>query len=451
MSRHLSPVQAETDGALGPAEFLAMMAALGVWEPHPRLAVAVSGGSDSLALAVLAQEWVRGRSGSLLSLIVDHGLRSNSAAEAEQVRGWLETRGLAAVVLSASARDRAAERGSIQERARRLRYRLLIERCIDAGIAHLLLAHHRDDQAETVLMRMVRGSGLRGMAAIAPVSLAPGSGGRVRLLRPLLAVSKARLRATLEAVGQPWIEDPTNLDPSHERVRWRALMPLLAAAGADPQTIAAGAARMAEERAALDRAAASWLAGAASPSRLGHVRVRLDDLAELAQPVAEAAFVHLLGAVGGGAYPPRRESLRALIESLRHRPGRLTRTLAGCVLSAGQSRLLATREPAAVAERVTARPGLILWDGRFELCLEGPPARLRAVTIAGLGPGGLAELRLRLRRLGAPQPEAPARQLQALPALWQGNRLMEVPHLPELTDKSALARVTWAPRQPLTG
>ncbi len=451
MSARLPPVRAESADVLGAAEFAAAMTALGPWESHPPLALAVSGGSDSLALALLAQEWALRRGARLLALIVDHGLRPSSAAEAEQVQGWLEARGLAAAVLSAPRQEHAAERGSIQERARRLRYRLLIERCIEAGIAHLLLAHHRGDQAETVLMRMARGSGLRGLAAIAPASLASGSGGRVRLLRPLLTVSKDRLRTTLESVRQPWVEDPSNLDPSHERVRWRALMPVLAAAGVNPERIAAGAARLADERAALDRVAASWLAAAGSPRRFGHVAVRLDGFAELTPPVAEAALVRLLGAVGGGAYPPRRNSLKTLVEILRHGPARLTRTLAGCVLAVDQGRLVVTREPAAVAERVAARPGLTFWDGRFELRLDGPPARLRAITISCLGLGGLAELRLRLRRLGEPRPKAPARQLQTLPALWRGNRLIEVPHLPELARQSPLADVAWAPRQPLTG
>src|SRR5262245_17823617 len=255
---------AAPQAAVSPTEFAEAMAALGPWEERPRLAVAVSGGSDSLALALIADEWARGRGASLLCIIVDHGLRAESALEAQRVRSWLEQRGLPAEILRADPGAAVSEKVSIQDRARRLRYRLLVSECLARRIPHLLLAHHRDDQAETMLMRMVRGSGPRGLAAMTPAALAPGSAGRVRLLRPLLGIPKQRLRAVLQRVGQPWVEDPSNADPRHERVRWRQLMPLLAAAGIDPARLAAGAARFAAERTALDRATASWLADAAS-------------------------------------------------------------------------------------------------------------------------------------------------------------------------------------------
>jgi tRNA(Ile)-lysidine synthase len=176
---------------LSPAEFAEAMAALGPWEQQPSLAVAVSGGSDSTALALLAANWARDSNATLVCFIVDHGLRAESAIEAQQVRCWLESRGLSAEILSAGGAVAVADRGSVQEWARQARYRLLIDACIAHRIPHLLLAHHRDDQVETVLMRMVRGSGLRGMAAMVPSALAPGSGGRVRLLRPLLNLPKA--------------------------------------------------------------------------------------------------------------------------------------------------------------------------------------------------------------------------------------------------------------------
>lgn len=443
------PLAQEPVSALGGAEFEAAMAALGPWEGSPRLAAAVSGGVDSLALALLADRWARTRGGSLLCVIVDHGLRAGSAAEAGQARAWLAQRGIGATVLRAQAGRE--ERGSIQERARRLRHRLLMERCIAAGISHLLLAHHRDDQAETVLMRMVRGSGVRGLAGIAPASLAPGSAGRVRLLRPLLAQPKARLRATLEAMGQSWVEDPSNRDLRHERVRWRALMPLLASGGVEPGRLASAALRLGQERGALDRATASWLAAAAAPSRYGHVTVRMEGFAALDRTIAEAALARLLGAVGGAPYPPRRDSLSDLAEALRPSLPRLVRTLAGCVVRLERGLLQVTREPSAVLHGCNARRGLLLWDGRFELQLTGPQAALDGLAVARLGREGLAETRRRLKELGLRPPPAPARQLETLPALWGPAGLVEVPHLPGFFGAAPLASVAWAPRQPLTG
>jgi tRNA(Ile)-lysidine synthetase-like protein len=192
---------AEPQASLSATEFAEAMAGLGPWEERLHLAVAVSGGSDSLALSLLADDWARGRGATLLCFIVDHRLRAESTTEAHQVRCWLESLGLHAEILSSDHASMTSDHGSIQERARRLRYRLLINECIARRIPHLLLAHHRDDQAETVLMRMVRGSGLRGLASMTTAALAPGSAGRVRLLRPLLHVPKMRLRAILQAVG----------------------------------------------------------------------------------------------------------------------------------------------------------------------------------------------------------------------------------------------------------
>jgi tRNA(Ile)-lysidine synthase len=442
---------AEPQAALGTAEFAEAMAGLGPWEERPHLAVAVSGGADSLALSLLADDWARGRGATLSCFIVDHRLRAESTTEAHQVRCWLESLGLHAEILSSDHALMTSDHGSIQERARRLRYRLLINECIVRRIPHLLLAHHRDDQAETVLMRMVRGSGLRGLAGMTAAALAPGSAGRVRLLRPLLHVPKMRLRAVLQAVGQTWVEDPSNSDPRYERVRWRQLMPLLEAGGIDPARLADGAARFAEERTTLDRAAASWLAQAASPSRFGYVVLQTEEYSALDPVIAEAALARILGAVGGNPYPPRRERLLRVFGALRLDPARLACTLAGCVLRLEHGKLLVTREPAAVTDTCAGRQGFLHWDGRFELRLNGSSERLEKITISCLGAAGLAETRLRLQEAGQSAPRAPAGHLRTLPALWQGSRLIEVPHFPTVAVGSAMAAVAWAPRQPLTG
>jgi tRNA(Ile)-lysidine synthase len=437
--------------ALSPAEFAEAMAALGPWEQQPSLAVAVSGGSDSTALALLAANWARASNATLVCFIVDHGLRAESAIEAQQVRRWLESRGLSAEILSAGGAVAVADRGSVQEWARQARYRLLIDACIAHRIPHLLLAHHRGDQVETVLMRMVRGSGLRGMAAMVPSALAPGSGGRVRLLRPLLNLPKPRLQAYLQAAKQTWVEDPSNADLRHERVRWRRLMPVLEAAGVDPARLAEGAARFAEERSALDRTVAAWLAEAASPSWLGYVVLQMERFPELDPAIAEAVLVRVLGAVGGNPYPPRRKRLSRLLAARRRNPARLTCTLAGCVLRLQHGRLVVTREPAAAKEMCPARAGSLLWDGRFELILSGPPESLEKLRISALGASGLSEARQRLQAAGLPPLRAPAGHLRALPALWRGEELIEIPHIPAVARGPAMAAVAWAPRQPLTG
>lgn len=170
-------------------EFAALMEPLGPFERPPRLAVAVSGGADSLALTLLADEWARSRGGAVLALTVDHGLRPEAADEARMVGRWLAARGIAHAILHYRGERPVA---NIQARARALRYRLLLDRCRAEGVVHLLIAHHREDQSETVLLRLGRGSGVSGLAAMRPIMEMP----EARILRPLLSIPRARLAET---------------------------------------------------------------------------------------------------------------------------------------------------------------------------------------------------------------------------------------------------------------
>ena len=192
---------------VGAAEFARLIAPLGPFEPRPRLAVAVSGGRDSLALTLLAHDWATAQGGEVTGLCVDHGLRPESGKEARQTRAWLADHGIDCRILRWTPDRRS------QAAARAARYRLMTNWCRQRGMLHLLLAHHGDDQAGTVAIRRARGSGVDGLAGMAPVSRRNG----VRLLRPLLGVSRDRLTATLRDRGQVWIDDPSNLDPKCAR------------------------------------------------------------------------------------------------------------------------------------------------------------------------------------------------------------------------------------------
>jgi tRNA(Ile)-lysidine synthase len=286
----------EPDGPLTEAEFATLMRPLGAFEAQPRLAVAVSGGSDSLALTLLLHDWVRRRGGHLTALTVDHGLRPEAAAEARQVARWLKARGIRHRILTWRPAGEA-HRGGLQAAARTARYRLLGAWCRANSVLHLALAHHREDQAETLLLRLGRGSGLDGLAAMAAVSEREG----VRLIRPLLTIPRVRLAASLRRAGQDWIEDPSNRDPAHARVRVRALMPALAAEGFTAARLAATAAHLGRARAALDDAVADLLAVAAAPSPAGYLLLDPAPLRAASAEVSLRALAHALLAIGGAA------------------------------------------------------------------------------------------------------------------------------------------------------
>ncbi|MBR0958129.1 tRNA lysidine(34) synthetase TilS [Bradyrhizobium japonicum] len=213
----------------------------------PALVLAVSGGPDSVALMWLAARWQRSlvRGPQLTVVTVDHGLRPEAAREARQVKRLAAELGLPHRTL----RWRGAKpKTGLPAAAREARYRLLAEAARVVGASHVLTAHTRDDQAETLLMRLFRGSGLAGLSAMAPLSERDG----IVLARPLLDVPKSQLIATLRRARIGFAEDPTNRDTAFTRPRLRALLPLLAAEGGDARNLARLAARLARANAAVE-------------------------------------------------------------------------------------------------------------------------------------------------------------------------------------------------------
>ena len=217
------------------------------WRAAPALVLAVSGGPDSVALMWLAARWRRAfaHGPDLIAVTVDHGLRAESAREATEVKRLAATLGLQHRTL----RWTGAKPGTgLPAAARAARYRLLAKAAQDHGASHILTAHTRDDQAETLLMRMLRGSGIAGLAAMARQTRREG----VVLARPFLDVSKARLIVTLGKANIAFADDPTNRDTFFTRPRLRALMPALAAEGGDARNLARLASRLARANAAVE-------------------------------------------------------------------------------------------------------------------------------------------------------------------------------------------------------
>jgi tRNA(Ile)-lysidine synthase len=312
---------------------------LGPFGAKPRLAVAVSGGADSTALALLARDYCAARGGEVLAFIVDHGLRVGSDADAALTARRLGERGIAARIITLTGLPRGA---GLQEAARAARYAALAEAAAAAGFLHMLLGHHAADQAETVAMRAVRGPG--GAEGICSWSARH----KILILRPLLGLRPEVLRDYLREQGMEWVEDPSNASVKFERVRLR-----LAGVAAAP----AGAA----ERAAREVEVAAFLAARAQFRPEGFV---LLDAAS-APPAALGGIIRV---VGGAAYPPRQTALARLGAKL------CPATLGGVrILPAGRlgPGWLLVREPAACAVPVPATPGA-LWDGRF--CLDAAPA-----------------------------------------------------------------------------
>lgn len=307
------------------------------------LVIAASGGPDSTALLFLAARWVKRRKmpPRLLAVTVDHGLRPEAAAEAASVKRLARRLG---VPHRTVAWHGDKPKTGLQEAARLARYRLLMHAAAQAGYSHVLTAHTLDDQAETVLFRLARGSGLTGLAGMAMASLVPlGGNGETFIVRPLLHVPKARLIATLRSADIAYSDDPSNRDPRFTRARLRSLMPALAQEGLSAHGLARLATRMRRAEAAIEfavHAARAALAPSAWPGR-GPVMFDADRFRALPAEVG----LRLLGraiAHTGDEGPVELGKLEDLYEALRQGP-RLRRTLAGALVTAGERQISVER------------------------------------------------------------------------------------------------------------
>ena len=423
---------ADAAAALTVAEFGAALESLAHFEDRPFLAVAVSGGSDSLALAILADRWARSRGGEICALTVDHGLRPESGAEARRVAGWLAARGIRHEVLVWGSEK---PKSRIEERARAARYRLLAQWCRGHCCLHLLTAHHREDQVETHLIRCAASSGPDGLAGMSAVRELDGC----RLIRPLLGVSRARLAALLRAERQPFLSDPSNRDPAFARARLRAGDPV------DTACLAGRIAAFGRERIARSRTRDRLLVRAAALHPAGFAALDSGVLLGAPPEVAEAALAALVAMIGGGGdYPVRRRRLARLREALAAVPFS-ARTLGGCRFVAWRGRILVLRELGRAARPAVLAPAAaVLWDRRFALRL--PPAAKAEVTVGHLGAADAALLGRRFRRLPLPPLVRPV-----LPAVSDAQGLLAVPHLFYLREAATVVpEIEFRPARGLT-
>jgi tRNA(Ile)-lysidine synthase len=347
------------------------------YDEAPGALLAVSGGSDSLALLLLARRWRDARGAAappLVAATIDHGLRSGASDDAAAVAAVAARWGFEHVTLAWEGPKPAT---GVQEAAREARYGLLLAEAERRGFANIAVAHTLDDQAETVLMRLIAGSGLKGLAGMSRASYR----GRVLVHRPLLDVPRARLRHALAEAGVSWLDDPSNADPRFLRPRLRELLPLLAAEGLDAARLDLLARKFGRADRALHRAMVNLFTRAGVVEDVANgVVVRLDarlhaeDVPDpRARPApppdgvarrvtleaepffAEAQELQLravsraLAIVRPTATPPEQEALERLCAEIGEVGlgwrGSVRRTLAGCVVSAGPRRIRIAAEP----------------------------------------------------------------------------------------------------------
>jgi tRNA(Ile)-lysidine synthase len=335
----------------------------------PVIVLAVSGGPDSTALMLLAARWRDSlkTKPKLVAVTIDHGLRKESRREAASVARLARRLKIDHRTLRWSA---VKPPTGLQEAARAARYRLLDQAARKAGAKHILTAHTLDDQAETVLLRMSRGSGLTGLGAMQKLSAVPGSrtlgpstaaarDGDIHLVRPLLDIPKSRLVETLHAARIPYADDPSNRDPRFTRARLRGLMGALAEEGLDSHRLGQLARRLKRaERAieaAVDRAMGDL---AVELPRSGALAIEMRRFVELPAEIALRVLGRAVAKAGneGPVELGKLEALKCALDSARSAgEGRFRRTLAGAVVTLTDRQLMVERAPPRSRKLLTKR------------------------------------------------------------------------------------------------
>lgn len=405
---------------LSAEEFSSLLGPLINGKVQNKIAVAVSGGPDSMALAHCAKRWADINGVKTYAFIVDHRLREESAEEAAQTKQRLSNMGIVAEILVWKHDD---VKSRIHVIARQARYDLLIGACKENSINALLLAHQRDDQAETILMRLAKGSGPEGLAGIDPVSVRDG----INLLRPLLSVSKSRLISTCVAAGIEYATDPSNVSEKYARGRLRKILPLLEQEGMTVDRLIDLGQREREAKEALDHGKRMLLRAAAWMDNAGTISLNLEQLRSAPTALAARAFSHCLEAINRSAYPPERASLMPVLHSLLSDEPMPVCTLSGCMIGKTASSATIIREFSHITGVLPISPGqTVLWDGRWQVTIRKEYSG-HDLTVKPLGtqPHEAIDSLSPALRHDVPQGRVRAN----LPAIWSGERLAIIPDI----------------------
>ncbi|MDC9701321.1 MAG: tRNA lysidine(34) synthetase TilS [Alphaproteobacteria bacterium] len=352
------------------------------WLHEKGIGLAVSGGCDSVALMLTVASWHSrmNLSSTVVVLTVDHGLRPGSDSVALQVSEWAGGLGLPCQYLSWCGRKPIS---NIQEIARENRYRLLLEACRKHKLGCLFTGHHLQDQAETFLLRLSRGSGVDGLSGMETERRVSG----LRLCRPFLNVPVGRLRATVKASGHPFLDDPGNHDFGFARVRFRSLFPAMSSEGLTARRLADTARRMRRVRTALSSMVVHLSARAARFDPAGFCILDRSILCEAPEELILRLLVKALMLVGGQSVRPRARSSEALAYVIAT-GGSGRRTLHGCCIDIGRDNILIWREFGRHGlPEINVKPGDdVLWDGRFHVRLSAVapgPVKIKALGVCG--------------------------------------------------------------------
>lgn len=372
------------------------------------LAIAVSGGSDSMALAILVKNYCNDKGINCIALTVDHGLRKDSKNEAIQVKNWLKPLGYNHEILTWEG---AKPESNIQAEARKARYQLLTKYCIDNNIKSLLLAHHIEDQAETVVMRLLRGSSLNGLQAMLPIR----SHNKINIIRPLLGFTKSELQELLISEGQKWIEDPSNQNIDYDRVWLRKMLATHRNSSLLHKRLAETVSRLQQTQEYLSSQIDQYWQENVRVDNKGYVWLDKIWFNSVHREIQYQIFHKAIKIVSGRQSALRYDSLNKALdvaskeEATRH-------TLGGCIIHIRNKEIFIYREPSDLENKK------IRWENHFLVSLPSEDYKIEP-----LGKSNFEKItgenNIEIDK------KLPKAVFYTLPSIWHLDNLVAIPHM----------------------
>ena len=394
-------------------EFAQLMLGVFINKQRARIALAVSGGADSLCLLYLVSEWAREFDHKIIAITVDHGLRREAAAEAEYVASVCAKLDVRHVTLKWDSGGKP--KAAIQESARQARYQLMSNWCYENGYTTLMTAHHAKDNWETFMMRLAKGSGLTGLTGISKVTYHKFG----QLIRPLLQIPHKRIISTLQSRGIEPVFDPSNNDENFARVRWRQMYDSMASCGLDAAVVQAAQYRLAQVDSHIAKQVANLLSETASVCEAGYVQIsnRLLEAEPLLQQRVIIAVTYFLSQA---EYVPPLSGIEYAIAELHI--GR-SASVASCTLFPARDEITVCRDIRTLPGTQLNSGEITMWAGLYKTC----NSTSEAIVVKPLGKQGVRQLQVAgwIQK----QSELPRCTHEVLLSFWSGNDLLAVPHL----------------------
>jgi len=411
--------------------FFKIMDNLGPYENNPNLAVAVSGGCDSLCLAILAKEWTNIRGGTITALIVDHGLRKDSKKECKETQNILKKRKIFSYCFTWKLSK--IPKSGVQEKAREFRYNIFEEWCYKKKIAHLLVAHHFEDQKETFLMRLNHNSNIYGLACMPKILIKK----KIRILRPFLDFKKKEIISYLKEKKINWINDPTNTSSKYSRNRLRKILPKLEKKGLTDNKLKKILRRAQNERKKIEKKFTDWFILNVEIKSFGYALINFDRLKLLNKEDFIFIFSRILNMISGSLYPPKSKYVSNFYKKIKSDSNIKHTNLGGCHIFISKKKFYICREifKKNKKQKIDLQFNKIIWDNRFEIEYKKNKHTFlkkklgKSVFIEQLQKNGWNEVLLKNESLKK-RFEIPNKVILSLPAIKnKKNDVLYVPHL----------------------